>query len=227
METFTRLLQVQTDAMAAQAKAVAVQSLPSLGCYTGEAGDAVDDGFDRWLERFRERAKFADWSAEEQLYQLKLHLDKTALNVFRMIPDSERETLDGAVAALKKRFKPADIEELRGLEFHHRTQGGDESIEQLGISIQSLGRKAFPTITGKDFDRLLKGRFYQALLVKWQRKLGCPKPDEGFHDLLARARMFEEHEKQFTASAQTRGETKKGSTDDDSRKAPHHKSQDT
>jgi hypothetical protein len=55
---------------------------------------------------------------------------------------------------------------------------------------------------GKDFDRLLKGRFYQALLVKWQRKLGSPKPDETFHDLFARARMLEEHEKQFQQSSQ-------------------------
>ena len=128
-----------------------------------------------------------------------------------MMPDSECETIDSAMAALKKRFKPADIEELRGFEFHYRAQGGDESIEQLGLSIQQLGRKAFPTIVGKDFDRLIKGRFYQALLIKWQRKLGCPKPDEGFHDLLAHVRMFEEHEEQFAASAQTQNEVKKGS----------------
>ena len=48
--------------------------------------DAVDDGFERWLERFQERAKFVGWSEEEQLYQLKLNLDKTALEVFRMLP---------------------------------------------------------------------------------------------------------------------------------------------
>ena len=132
---------------------------------------------------------------------MKLHLDKTALDVYRMIPVCERQTVSDAVAALRKRFTPKDIEELRGLEFHHHAQGPNESVEQLGISIQQLGRKAFPGITGKNFDRLLKGRFYQALLVKWQRKLGCPKTDEGFHDLLARARMLEEHEKQFAASA--------------------------
>ncbi len=120
---------------------------------------------------------------------------------------------EDVVSALKKQFRPADIEELRGLEFHHHTQGDGEPIEQLGISIQQLGRKAFPSITGKDFDRLLKGRFYQALLVKWQRKLSCPKPDEGFHELLARARMLEEHEKQFALSAQSRNENKKGSSE--------------
>ena len=99
-----------------------------------------------------------------------------------MLPDEDKSDFDKAVKALQKRFKPADIEELRGLEFHHLIQGED-TIEQLGMNIQLLGRKAFPTIVGKDFDRLLKGRFFQALLVKWQKKLGAPKPDETFHQL--------------------------------------------
>ena len=59
-------------------------------------------------------------------------------------------------------------------------------------------------------------------LVKWQQKLGCPKPDEGFHDLLARARMFEGREKQFAASAQAQNEVKKGSGDG-YRKVPQYK----
>ena len=198
-----RLLQAQTDAMAAQAKAAAVQSLPPLPRFTGEGTDISDDGFDKWLERFRERAKFADWSESDQLYQLKLLLDKTALDVFRMLPDSEKEGVESIISALKKRYRAGGMEELRGLEFHHRTQG-EETIEQLGLSIQQLGRKAFPSITGKDFDRLLKGRFYQALLVKWQRKLGPPKPDESFHDLYTRARLVEEYEKQYAASAESR-----------------------
>lgn len=40
--------------------------------------------------------------------------------------------------------------------------------------------------------------------------MGCPMPEEGFHDLLGRARMLKEHEKQFMASALTRGEARKG-----------------
>ena len=130
-----------------------------------------------------------------------LHLDKTAMDVFRMLPDAESSNIESAITALGKRFEPKDIEELRGLEFHHKTQG-DENIDQLGICIQQLGRKAFPSIVGKDFDRLLNGQFYQALQVRWQRKLGAPKPDESFHDLLARVRMLE-HEKQFSAESRT------------------------
>ena len=141
-----------------------------------------------------------------------LHLDKTAMDVFRMLPDAESSNIESAITALGKRFEPKDIEELRGLEFHHKTQG-DENIDQLGICIQQLGRKAFPSIVGKDFDRLLNGRFYQALQVRWQRKLGAPKPDGSFHDLLAQARMLEEQEKQFSASRTRKSGRKSGSVD--------------
>ena len=128
-----------------------------------------------------------------------------------MLPEADKRDLKQAVAALCKRFRPADIEELRGLEFHHKMQAEDETIEQLGLTMQQLGRKAFSSITGKDFDRLLKGRFFQALHVKWQRKLGSLKPAETFYDLYDRARMIEHHEKQYTVSAATHPDgSKKG-----------------
>ena len=43
---------------------------------------------------------------------------------------------------------------------------GEESVEQLEISLQQLGRKAFPSMTGKELYHLLKGRFFQTLHVK-------------------------------------------------------------
>ena len=55
----------------------------------------------------------------------------------------------------------------------------EQSIEQLGLQLQTLARKAFPESSGKEFDRLLKGRF---LLPKWQRK---------FQELYDRARTLE------------------------------------
>ena len=39
--------------------------------------------------------------------------------VFRMLTE-ERKSYDLAVKALKKRFRPIDTEELRGLEFHQK-----------------------------------------------------------------------------------------------------------
>ena len=126
IQTVTQLLQAQTQAMAAQARAAAAQNLPTLHPFTGEEDLNDDDVFERWLERFEERAKLTGWTEEQKLYQLKSHL---ALQVFWMLPNSEQSKYDDAVRSLKKRFRSVDIEELRGLEFHQKTQG-EETIEQ-------------------------------------------------------------------------------------------------
>ena len=68
METFSRFLKVQTDAIFAQTKATAVRNLPALATYSGENEDVDGDGFERWLEMFKERAAFAGRSDSEQLY---------------------------------------------------------------------------------------------------------------------------------------------------------------
>ena len=51
--------------------------------------------------------------------------------------------------------------------------------------MQKLAKRAFPCLSGKDLDRLLKGHFFQALLPKWQCRLGAPKVEESFDELLA------------------------------------------
>ena len=127
-----------------------------------------------------------------------------------MLSEKERKSYDLSVKALKKRFRLVDIEELRGLEFHQKMQDSD-TIEQLGIDLQSLARRAFPELRGgKEFDRLLKGRFFQGLLPKWQRKLGAPKTGETFSELYDRARMLGKHELQYVASAAVRKENQQG-----------------
>ena len=68
----------------------------------------------------RERGRVSQWSKEQQLCQLRAHLTKTAQQIFRMLTEEERKSYDLAVKALKKRFRPNDIEELRGLEFHQK-----------------------------------------------------------------------------------------------------------
>ena len=84
----------------------------------------------------------------------------------------------------------------------------DQSVEQLGLELQKLAERAFPTITGEDFDRLLQGHFFQALLACWQRKLGAPKPDENFDEFFARVRTMEWREEQYSTAAGDRSDSK-------------------
>ena len=144
VQSVTRLLQAQTDAIAAQAKATAVQSLPALPHFTGEGTDVADDGFDKWIERFRERAKFAGWSESDQLYHFKLLLDKTALDVYRMLPDSDKSGIEQAIAALKQRFKPGGIEELRGLLSFTTGLKEKKPLNSLDLAFNNWEEKLFP-----------------------------------------------------------------------------------
>lgn len=80
--TTAELLRAQTEAIAAQTQATAAQHLPPLKTFTGEGKLTDADSFERWLEHFEERAKLAGWNQAQQLHQLKLLLDKTALRTF-------------------------------------------------------------------------------------------------------------------------------------------------
>ena len=158
------------------------------------------------------------WSEEQKCYQLKLHLTKTALQVYELLPRETRTSYAELVTSLKDRFKPVDIEELRGLEFHQLMQK-EESVEKLGLWLMSLARKAFPTLGDKELDRLLKGRFFQALLPKWQRKLGAPKVSETFSELYERARICERHGQQYrgvTSPQRARRQKQESDADKDS-----------
>ena len=79
------------------------------------------------------------------------------------------------------------------------------------MQLQKLGRKAFLRSGPKEFDLMLKGRFYQALLPKWQRKLGAPKTTESFEELYARTRTVERHDQQFNAAQNDSNQQKRKS----------------
>ena len=59
----TKLLQAQTQILAAQAQAVTVQT-PPLTRFNGEESQDEDHPFDRWIKRFEEQAHLAKWNEE-------------------------------------------------------------------------------------------------------------------------------------------------------------------
>ena len=82
-----------------------------------------------------------------------MSLDKTAFRTYRLLPEETKASYRATVDALKSRFKPVDIEELRGMEFHQLVQN-KQSIEELGLELQKLAKRAFPMIkvTGYSFN---------------------------------------------------------------------------
>ena len=63
-----------------------------------------------------------------------------------------------------------------------------QSVEELGVVLQKLAQNGFPESGAKEFDCMLKGRFYQALLLKWQQKLGAPKTDKSFERFVCKGK---------------------------------------
>ena len=203
IQQLTQLVQTQTAMVAAQTRAMSAQSLPPVPIYSGEGEQSLEDGFERWIEQFEERARLAGWSEDLRCYHLKMRLSKTAFQTYRLLPEDVKASYSATVSVLRSKLKPVDIEELRGMEFHQLVQK-KQSIEQLGLQIQKVAKRAFPTLVGKDLDRLMKGRFFQALLPKWQRKLGATKTDESFDELFSCARTMQCREQQYNDIADER-----------------------
>ena len=127
----------------AHTRAMSAQSLPPLKHCSGEGVQSLEDGFDRFIEQFEERARIVGWSEEHRKYHLRMLLDKAAFQTYRLLPDSVKASYSETVEALRKRFKPVDIEELCGIEFHQMVQGS-QSVEELGLELQHVAKRAFP-----------------------------------------------------------------------------------
>ena len=73
------------DKFVPQVNAMAMQSFLPLSMFTGEDIDSDEKIFDKWLERFEERASLAGWTDEQRFHQFKVRLDKSALHVFGLV----------------------------------------------------------------------------------------------------------------------------------------------
>ena len=96
------------------------------------------------------------------------------------------------------------------MEFHQKMQD-KESVEELGLDLQRLARKAYPGMGKTEFDRMLKGKFYQSLngrgswgFPNWMNLLRPCMNDQ--------ARMLEMHDQQYTATVQARDGKAKGAS---------------
>ena len=106
--------------LAAQAQAVTAQGFPPLKRFSGENVSTYDENFERWLEQLEEQVRIASCSKDQQLSQLKMHLEGTALQVFRMLPEKEKVTYDATVrrrasvltkssSSFIRRYKPMNV----------------------------------------------------------------------------------------------------------------------
>ena len=132
-EMIVKLFETQSQLLAAQMQAATLLPLVS---FDGQC-DSNEMEFERWLERFKERARLAKWTEETKLCQLKLHLSKVVDQTFQMLSKDVKSSYERVAEALKKWFQSVEIEELKSMEFHRCVQG-DETIQELGMDLQKL-----------------------------------------------------------------------------------------
>ena len=87
MHRLAQLVQMQTGMVVAQTQAMSTQSLHLLPRHSGEGDQAMDDGFDRWVDQFEERARLVGWSDDLCCYHLKMLLSKLAFQAYRLLPE--------------------------------------------------------------------------------------------------------------------------------------------
>ena len=68
LQVVTELVQRQTAMIDAQTRAMSAQGLPPMPYYSGEGIQSSEEGFDKWIEQFEERAKLAGWSEDHKRY---------------------------------------------------------------------------------------------------------------------------------------------------------------
>lgn len=99
------------------------------------------------MEYFEERARVAGWTGEEKKYRLKIHLNKTAYQTYCNLSKEIKESYSAVIDAIRKRFQPVDIEELRGAEFYQMTQttggrgNGDKAEDSSQESLSQFNRQ--------------------------------------------------------------------------------------
>ena len=106
IQQLTQLVQTQTAMVAAQTRAMSALSLPPIPTYSGEGEQCLEEGFERWVEQFEERAPLAGWSEDLRHYHLKMKLSKTAFQTYRLLPDNVKASYSATVSALRSKFKP-------------------------------------------------------------------------------------------------------------------------
>ena len=118
--------------VAAQTRAKSAQSLPPVATYSGEGEQSLVDGFERRIEQFQKRARLAGESDDLRCYHLKMRLRKTVFHTYRLLPEDVKASYRATVSVLRSKFRPVDIEKLRGMEFHQLVQKNQSGV--IGVT---------------------------------------------------------------------------------------------
>ncbi len=88
----------------------------------------------------------------------------------------ERANFNALITALKTKFKPAQLSDLRSVELHSRSQGPKESVADFAQAIQKLMKQAYPEVADEARRQLMKRFFLNGLHHDLRRLVLISKP---------------------------------------------------
>ena len=133
--------------------------------------------WDSYQIQFETAAEINNWGPEEKVKYLVTSLTGSALAVLHTIPPEKRQSYPELVAALGARFNDGKTGEYAKIALQERMRKAKESLPELAADVESLVRKAYPSIDERAIDTLACDHFIRALTdqeVKQQVKYRAP-----------------------------------------------------
>ena len=166
----------------------------------GAVGHAKLEKFDglgnveRFLDHFDVIAKANGWSEAAQILQMPTGLTGAAFDFYRRLLPEERDTVTKLKTALANEFGAGALESDYALMFAGRRRQLRESLPDFGEALKDLARKAYPSFTTDQLEKLCKTNFINGgldELLRVQLLVGTGADKESYRDLISRARRLE------------------------------------
>lgn len=158
-----------------------------------EKFDGLED-VKRFLDHFDVVAQANRWSDEIQTLQLPTALTGMAFDFYRRLSAVDKKTITNLKAALEKEFGACALESDYARLFVSRRRQVGESLADFAEALKSLGRKAYPSFSDQQLDKLCQSHFINGGLTETLRVhlLVGATEQESYRELVARARRLEQ-----------------------------------
>ena len=112
---------------------------PPVDVFTGENPEIL---LDDWLPALQRAATWNGWTQQEHLIQLAGHLRGRALQEWSLLDQKEKDSLDTAIASLRRRLDPGS-KALAAQDFRHTLQKEGEAVSDFIRRLERTFRVAY------------------------------------------------------------------------------------
>ena len=134
---------------------MAARPLALPDTFTGEGRQRFSD----WIDHFESIATVNEWNDGAKKNWIRVRLTGRAATAWKRLADTETDTYEHTVAALKRRFEPACRKEVFMAEFQRQSKQRTEDWASFGEDLRALVERAYPTLQYEAQELLALNRF--------------------------------------------------------------------